>query len=98
MQKSLFKATTRHIPTADELATKDGMGSSAIYPDLAEVIGYILNKEPDRKKWTDETVYDAISSWDVMFADDPYWFDEECNDIKDELRDAVEDALGLEFS
>lgn len=41
----------------------------------------------------DDLVYEVISTFDDTFANDPQWFQEEENDIKDELRDQVMTAF-----
>ena len=44
----------------------------------------------------DEFVYDCISDWDKYFEDGDDWFNEEDNDMKDNLRDQVLDYLATQ--
>ncbi len=73
------------------------------YPTVGMVIEELIKNEPDRDEWHDETVMNAIDKWDAQFADDPDWVADEdeddwnAPDIRDELRFAVENVLGLEF-
>ena len=73
------------------------------YPTVGMVIDELIKNEPDRHKWHDESVMNALDKSDAQFADDPDWIMDEDEDIwngtdiRDELRFEVEDALGLEF-
>ena len=44
----------------------------------------------------DENVRVTLCEWDDEFPDDEKWFNEEGNDLKDELRDQVLEMLGHE--
>ena len=39
--------------------------------------------------WLDEFIYEVISGYDHLFIGDTNWFNEEGNDIKDQLRDNI---------
>ena len=70
------------------------------YPTVGMVIDEILENEPDREIWDEDTVSIALTKWDAQFADDPDWNSVVIgieNDIRDELRFEVENVLGLEF-
>ena len=71
------------------------------YPTIGMVIDELLEIQPDREEWDDESVMNAIGKWDEQFADDPDWICDEPDwrgdDIRDELRFDVENALGLDF-
>ena len=66
------------------------------YPTVKEIVLKMKELEPIADNWTDETIYDAIGEWDLKFANDPAWFDEDDTDEKDSLRDQVEVYLGWE--
>mgnify|MGYP001258448598 CR=1 FL=1 len=69
------------------------------YPSVKDIISLLITIDPNLDNWDDESVYDAIGKeWDHKFANDPYWFDEDCGEeIKDELRWEVYDFLGIDY-
>ena len=88
-------------PTTIITSDKSSNRVPITYPTIGMVIDELLEIQPDRDDWHDESVCEAISKWDSQFADDPDWYCKEPdwrgNDIRDELRFDVENALGLEF-
>ena len=100
MQPTTTQPTTMQpttIITSDESSTS----VSNTYPTVEMVIAEVHSQfGTDSDDYDEETVCEAISKWDTQFAEDPDWIDESGdggNDIRDELRFDVEDALGLEF-
>ena len=68
------------------------------YPTVKDVISRLIEIDPNLDNWDDESVYDVIGEWDLKFADDPNWYDEEAScDEKDSLRWEVYEFLGIDF-
>ena len=72
--------TTTEYPTATALVT--------------QIKNFIALNDVIVSDW-DDFIYDFISNSDEQFRNDPEWFNEEGNDIKDSLRDEVLELLGL---
>ena len=72
--------TTTEYPTATDLVTQ--------IKSFIALNGVIVSD------W-DDFIYDFISNYDEQFRNDPEWFNEEGDDIKDSLRDEVLELLGL---
>ena len=72
--------TTTEYPTATAIVT--------------QVKSFIVLNDIIVSDW-DDFIYDFISNYDERFRNDPEWFNEEGDDIKDSLRDEVLELLGL---
>jgi hypothetical protein len=68
------------------------------YPTVFEVIDKMQTIDQARfDACDDELIYEAISDWDYVFSNDSDWFNEEDTDLKDALRDEVEEELHGSF-
>ena len=69
------------------------------YPTTQEVADKVcerLEQMGDKDittEWLDEFIYDIISEYDHLFIGDDKWFNEDGDDIKDELRDNIMSAV-----
>ena len=80
----------------EEGQSKDTMTSQP-YPTVTEVIEQMKAMDPARfDAKDDELIYEAICEWDIVLSHDPEWYDEENTDLKDALRDEVQEELGWE--
>ena len=71
--------------------------TSQPYPTVTEVIEQMKAMDPARfDAKDDELIYEAICEWDIVLSHDPEWYDEEDTDLKDALRDEVQEELGWE--